>query len=87
MIQLERRFEVRVISAQQLRWWMTYRDMSVRNLASRVGVSHSTIGHLRSGARRTCAPATAKGIAKALDCPIEAIFVPTSSIVSREVAA
>lgn len=87
MKQLERRFEVRLISADQLRFWMQYRELSVRELAVKVGCSHSTIGHLRSGARRTCKPELANKIAKSLECPKEALFVPTSSIVAREVAA
>lgn len=87
MKQLERRFEVRLISADQLQFWMRVRTISVRELAAKVGCSHSTVGHLRSGFRKTCSPEIANKIAKALECPIEALFVPTSSIVAREIAA
>lgn len=87
MRQLERRFEVRLISAEQLKFWMAYRELSVRELAFKVGCSHSTIGHLRPGARKTCRPELANKIAKALGRPKEALFVSTSSIVSRDVAA
>jgi transcriptional regulator with XRE-family HTH domain len=88
MIQLERRFEVKLISANQLQFWMRYREgMSVRQLAAKCDCSHSTIGHLRSGARKTCSPELANKIARALECPKEALFMPESSIVSREIAA
>lgn len=67
---------MRLISAQALRQYMTFRGYSVRSLASKVGVSHGTIGWLTSGQRNTTKTATAKAIAKALDCPVESLFVP-----------
>lgn len=87
MIITERRLDVKLISAAQLAFWMDYQGESVRSLADKVGVSRSTIGHLRSGERTTCKPAVAKKIAKVLQCPKEALFLPVSSNVSREVAA
>ena len=67
---------MRLISAPALRQYMKYRDMSVRALADKVGVSHGTIGWLTGGRRTTTRPETAKAIAKALDCPVESLFVP-----------
>ena len=67
---------MRLISAQALRQYMRFRSHSVRSLATAVGVSHGTIGWLTSGRRATTKVATAKRIAQALDCPVDALFVP-----------
>ena len=67
---------MRLISASALRQYMSFRGYSVRSLAIKVGVSHGTIGWLTSGHRSTAKPTTAKAIAKALDCPVDALFVP-----------
>lgn len=77
---------MRLISAQALRQYMGFRGFSVRSLAKRVGVSHGTIGWLTSGQRTTTKVATAKAIAKALDCPVESLFVPTVVHGSRTVS-
>ncbi|WP_375792564.1 helix-turn-helix domain-containing protein [Cutibacterium avidum] len=71
-----KRLDVRLISAQALRQYMTFRGYSIRSLADRVGVSHGTIGWLTSGRRDTTKPETVRAIAKALDCPVDALFVP-----------
>ncbi len=80
---------MRLISAAALRQYMSFRGHSVRSLAAKVGVSHGTIGWLTSGQRDTTKPATARAIAKALDCPVDALFVPTlvRGTRSAEVAA
>lgn len=79
---------MRLISAQALRQYMKFRGFSVRSLAAKVGVSHGTIGWLTSGKRSTTKPDTAVRIAKALDCPVESLFVPIVVRGSRtEVAA
>ena len=70
------RLDVRLISAQALRQYMEFRGYSVRSLAAKVGVSHGTIGWLTSGQRATTRPSTATAIAKALDCPVQSLFVP-----------
>ena len=79
--------DVRLHSAQSLAAWMTFRDISVRDLALRTGVSRSTIGHLRSGRRSTCSPALAKRIAKVLDVPVSALFAPRALRVARKPAS
>lgn len=89
MIRIEGRFEVRLISTDALRQYMRFRGFTIRSLAERAGVSHSTIGHLvntKSG-RKTCRAETARTIAKALDCPVESLFIAKVSRVAREVAA
>jgi transcriptional regulator with XRE-family HTH domain len=85
----EGRLDVRLISAQALRQYMEFRNHSVRSLAAKVGVSHGTIGWLTSGQRTTTKPETAKRIARALDCPVESLFVPivVRGSRSRRVAA
>lgn len=65
-----------LISAQALRQYMEFRGHSVRSLARKVGVSHGAIGWLTSGKRSTTKVQTAKAIARALDCPVESLFVP-----------
>ena len=72
----EGRLDVRLISAQALRQYMEFRGHTVRSLAAKVGVSHGTIGWLTSGQRTSTKASTAKRIAKALDCPVESLFVP-----------
>lgn len=87
MIVTEARFVVRLISADALAQYMKHRDHTVRSLALAVGGDHlrSTIGHLRSGRRRTCQPELARRIERALDAPRGSLFVPSVSRVAREV--
>lgn len=84
---VEGRFEVRLISPDALAQYMRFRGFSVRSLAARVGCSHSTIGHLRSGHRKACDPVTAKAIEKVLDAPDGSLFVPKVLRVARDGAA
>lgn len=78
---------MKLISAVALAQYMQYRDVSVRDLAERVGCSRATIGHLRSGKRDYVRPEWAKAIEKSLDAPKGSLFVPVLSNVSREVSA
>ena len=86
MLVTERRFDVKLISADALAQYMTYRGESVRTLAAKVRCSRATIGHLRSGARDYVKPEWAAAIEKALDAPKGSLFVPVLSSVTREVA-
>lgn len=86
MINIERRLDVRLISSQALAQYMTFRDMSVRKLASKVGCSTATIGHLRSGKRAYVNPEWAKAIERHLDAPQGSLFVAELSTVTREVS-
>ena len=84
MIVTEVRFDVELISATAFAEYMRYRAFTVRSLAARVGCSHSLIGHLRSGERKSCKPELARQIEKALDAPRGSLFVPRLSRVQRE---
>ena len=72
-----------VRSSSALAQAMTYRNWSVRSLATAVGADRSTIGHLRSGYRRKCDPELAKRIAAAVQMPIDFLFLPEPSNGSR----
>lgn len=86
MIRIEGRFEVKLISAPAFAQYMKHRGFTVRSLAEVTGASRSTIGHLRSGKRNTCAPDLARRIERVLDAPTGSLFVPSISRVAREVA-
>lgn len=77
------RFWVKLISNTAFAQYMDHRKFTVRSLAKRVGCSRATIGHLRSGQRDTCRPATAKAIEEALQAPSGSLFVPQVSHVVR----
>jgi transcriptional regulator with XRE-family HTH domain len=66
--------DVRIISHEALASYMSYRGLSVRELAMKTGIHRATIGHLRSGGRHTCTPESARAIAKALDVPVDILF-------------
>lgn len=70
------RLWMRLISYQVLDQYMEFRDETNRSLARKAGVSQATVGHLRSGARNSCRPATARKIAFALQVLPESLFVP-----------
>jgi len=77
---------MRVVSPAVLAAFMDYRELSVRQLAHLARVpagkgktrplSPAIVGHLRSGYRRTCTPATARAIEKALKAPPGVLFKP-----------
>lgn len=83
----ERRFDVRLISADALARYMKYRDLSVRELALKVGCSRATVGHLRSGHRDYVRPEWAKRMEDALEAPRGSLFVAEVSSVTRETRA
>lgn len=86
-VRQEGRFEVRLISNQALAQYMKFRGYTVRSLADALGNPslRPTIGHLRSGKRKTCDPSLAKRIERVLDAPTGSLFVPAVSRVAREV--
>lgn len=67
---------MRLISYQVLDQYMEFRNETNRSLAMKAGLSQATIGHLRSGARNSCRPVTARKIAFALQVLPESLFVP-----------
>lgn len=74
---------MRLISYQVLDQYMEFRDETNRSLAKKAGISQATVGHLRSGARNSCRPATARKIAFALQVLPESLFVPEVTTVQR----
>jgi transcriptional regulator with XRE-family HTH domain len=50
--------------------------LSGRGLASRAGLSHSTVNHLLTGRRMRCSAGTAYAIEHALNCPPGLLFGP-----------
>ncbi len=85
MIRIEGRFEVKLISPDALAQYMKHRGFTVRSLAEVTGAHRATIGHLRSGKRKTCEPSLARRIERVLDAPQGSLFVPHVSRVAREV--
>lgn len=88
MTQDEVRFEVQLISAHALAQYMAHRGHTVRSLAAQVSrktpCSRATIGHLRSGHRKTCSPAVAREVERCLDAPRGSLFVAQLSNVSLD---
>ena len=81
------RFRVKLIDAGVLARYMEFRDETVRSLADKVGCSHSTIGHLRSGRRNTLDNQEwAKKIEVLLNAPPGSLFAPEVSRVSENAA-
>lgn len=78
--------DVNLISHEALASYMGFREMSVRELAMRTGMSRASIGHLRSGHRKYCSPENARKIAAALNAPVEALFVAKPYRVARNAA-
>jgi len=78
------RLWVKLISRRVLVDYMSHRQMTVRELAKIAKVSPSTVGHLRSGKRGTCQPATARRIEEALNAPSGSLFVAQVSRLSQE---
>lgn len=70
------RLWMRLISYQVLDQYMEFRAETNRSLAAKAGVSPATISHLRSGARNSCRPATARKISFALQVLPESLFLP-----------
>lgn len=88
MIVEQGKVELKLISPDALAQYMTSRGFTIRSLAEATGNPRhrSTIGHLRSGRRRTCNPELATRIERVLNAPRGSLFIPQISRVSREVA-
>lgn len=80
------RFRVKLIDASVLARYMDFRNETVRSLAEKVGCSHGTIGHLRSGRRNTLDNEKwAKRIEEVLNAPPGSLFMPEVSRVLKVV--
>lgn len=77
---------MQLISAERLRSFIgpeSEKKMSGRQLARMIDKHPSFIDHLLSGRSRSCKPITAQRIARALEVPLDVLFVPaTASIAS-----
>ncbi len=80
-----RRWDVRLISPDALASYMSFRDESTRSLGEKVGCSHGTIHNYLSGKVKNVPDKRAKSIARVLNVPAEALFMPTVSTVTRDV--
>ena len=85
MTSTEWRFDV-IVNPDLLRAHMEFKKLSCRQLAKRVGCSHSTIGHYRTGRSRNVSTERAHKIADALDAPLSPLFLPTTSTVLPDTA-
>lgn len=85
MIIREWRLDMRLKSPQMLKQYMEYKRFNIRTLAKAANISHSTVGHLHSGARSTCSARSAAAIEEALQAPPGLLFDPVASNLSREV--
>lgn len=80
------RGDVELISSEALAQYMIHRGFTVRSLATSVSqqvpCSRATIGHLRSGERKSTSPQIAHEIERCLDAPQGSLFVAKMSTVS-----
>ena len=70
---------MKLISHEVLKAHMEHKKFSVQRLATYAGCSKAFIGFLRKGDKTSCTEALAKEIARALDLPLEALFVTKTS--------
>ena len=77
---------MKLLSADALRAHMKHKHFSTQRLATYAGCSKSMIGHLCSGYKTSCTEALAREIARALDLPIEALFVAGTSAPSGRIS-
>ncbi len=73
---------MRLTSRHTLLEYAEFHRLSGRALARKAGLSQAIVGHLMSGRRDTCAPATARKIEDALQCPPGFLFTPAGSLVA-----
>jgi transcriptional regulator with XRE-family HTH domain len=70
---------VKLKSRQALLEFAEFRGYSGRAIAKKARLSPAIVGHLMSGRRTTCNPATAAAIEQALGCPDGFLFEPSVS--------
>lgn len=76
-----RKVAVKLISPIVLKQYITFRGLSYRELAERSQTSKALIGFLATGRTTRTSAERARRIAKVLDIPVEAIFLPDVSSV------
>lgn len=84
MVVEETRTDVQLISKDALRTYMEFRGETIRSLALKVGTSHGTIGHLRSGKQKFVRATWAREIERILNAPPGSLFEITTTRVKRE---
>lgn len=80
--------DMELISSEAFAQYMSHRGFTVRSLAERVSrtvpCSRATIGHLRSGERKSTSPRLATEIERCLGAPQGSLFVGKVSTVSQD---
>lgn len=76
---------VRVSNPRAIAEYMEFCDESTRSLAMKVGCSHGTIHNMITGRTRNIPMKRAKRVAKILNAPFSALFLPDMSTVTRDV--
>lgn len=84
MVVDETRVDVKLISRDALRTYMEFRGETIRSLAKKVGASHGTIGHLRTGKQQYVRAEWARAIETHLNAPPGSLFTIELSNVRRE---
>lgn len=84
MVVNETRADVRLISRDALRTYMEFRGETIRSLAAKIGASHGTVGHLRSGKQQYIRAPWARAIERALNAPPGSLFEIETTTVKRE---
>lgn len=84
MVTTETRTDVRLISKDALRTYMQFRGETIRTLATKIGCSHGTIGHLRSGKQQYIRANWARSIEQVLNAPPGSLFAIETTQVRRE---
>ncbi len=82
-----RRFDVHLISSAAMESYMEFRRETTRSLAKKVGCSHGTIHNYLRGNTKVIPADRARSIAQVLNVPVEALFAPNLSTVTRDVPA
>ena len=79
------RLNVKLISKEAFRSYVSHRKMTIEEIAYRAGVSKALVGHLHSGKRSSCRDDNAVKIERALDAPEGSLFLREVSSVTRDV--
>lgn len=79
------RLDVKLISTDAFRSYVSHRRMTIAEVAFRAGVSKALVGHLHSGKRTSCRDDNAQRIERALDAPEGSLFLRKVSTVTRDI--
>lgn len=79
------RVDYRLISPDALASYMRFREETTRSLGEKVGCSHGTIHNYARGNVKFVPEKRAKALCRVLGVPLEVLFVPKASTVTRDV--